>query len=152
MRITQLLIVVTLVGACGRTATRSGPSMPAPTVTAEPVATPIMLRGHISYPEKVALAPTVVVRIQVVDRTPGTGKDSIVATSEMRPEGKQAPLAYLVSVPRAALRAGRRYVLHVRITEGKVLRFITKKEHAFDVAHVPSRLDIQVNAVPQRLW
>lgn len=152
MRITSVLLIVLALGACGRgAARRPTPPDPAPTaVPAEPA--PVVINGHITYPEKVAMAPNVVVTIQVVDVSRADAPAVVVATTELYPEGKQIPLSFRLSAKRSAFAKGRRYQVNVRITEGKVLRFITKQAHPLDIDNLPSRFDIVVNAVAQRLW
>jgi putative lipoprotein len=147
MRTTALLIAFVTLTACGRSAVvRSEPS----TAVAVPDAQ-VVLQGSITYPEKVAMAPNVVVRITLVDVT-NDGDTSVVTSTDLLPQGKQVPLAYRLEARRSLFKAGRRYQVNVRITEGKVLRFITKKAHPLDIDRVPARFDILVNAVPQRLW
>jgi putative lipoprotein len=148
MRITVLLVTLATLTACGRGAVvRSAPS----TRVAAPTEAQLVLQGSISYPEKVAMAPNVMVRITVVDIS-SDGDTGVVASTELFPEGRQVPLAYRLEARRSLFKKGRRYQVNVRITEGKVLRFITKKAHPLDVDQVPARFDILVNAVPQRLW
>lgn len=147
MRITALLVTLITLTACGRsTVVRSTP----PTPVAAPESQ-VVLQGNITYPEKVAMAPNVVVRITVVDLT-NDGDTSVVTSTDLLPEGKQVPLAYRLEAKRSLFKPGHRYQVNVRITEGKVLRFITKKAHPLDIDRMPSRFDILVNAVPQRLW
>lgn len=152
MRITSVLVIVLALGACGRGAASRSPSpVPAPTVTpAEPA--PVVISGHISYPEKVAMSPNVLVTIQVVDVSRADAPAIVVASTELHPAGKQIPLSYRLSAKRSAFARGHRYQVNVRITEGKVLRFITKQAHPLDIDNLPSRFDIVVNAVAQRLW
>ena len=119
-------------------------------VPAEPAT--VAISGRITYPEKVALAPNVVVQVQVVDVSRADVPATIVATTEVHPGGKQIPIPYRIDVKRSEFRPGRRYQVSVRITEGKVLRFITKVAHPLDIDRLPARFDILVNAVPQRLW
>ena len=148
MRITALLVILATLTACSRSAVvRPDPSAP---VTAPPEAQ-VVLQGSITYPEKVAMAPDVVVRITVVDLT-NDGDTSVVTSTDLLPEGKQVPLPYRLQAKRSLFKTGHRYQVNVRITEGKVLRFITKKAHPLDIDRVPARFDILVNAVPQRLW
>ena len=147
MRITALLVTLTILTACGRsTVVRSTP--PPPVVVPE---AQVVLQGSITYPEKVAMAPNVLVRITVVDVT-NDGDTNVVTSTDLLPEGKQVPLAYRLEAKRSLFKSGHRYQVNVRITEGKVLRFITKKAHPLDIGSVPARFDILVNAVPQRLW
>ena len=152
MRITVVLVAVAALAACGRGG-HSRPASPAPSpavAPAEPAA--VVLSGTITYPEKVALAPNVVVQIQVVDVSRADAPAMVVASTEVLPGGKQIPIAYRLAVKRSAFRPDRRYQVNVRITEGKVLRFITKVAHPLDIDRLPSRFDILVNAVAQRLW
>lgn len=149
MRITVLLVTLAALAACGRSAVVR--SAPPPTPVAAPAEAPLILQGSITYPEKVAMAPNVVVRITVVDVT-SDGDTGTVTSMELLPEGKQVPLAYRLEAKRSLFKPGHRYQVNVRITEGKVLRFITKKAHPLNVDQLPSRFDILVNAVPQRLW
>jgi len=148
MRVTNMLVAVAALAACSRSTTvRSAPPAPA----ADVAEASVVLRGSISYPEKVAMAPNVVVRIAVVDLS-SDADSGIVASTVLLPEGKQVPLPYRFDVRRSLFKRGHRYQVNVRITEGKVLRFITKKAHPLDIDAVPARFDILVNAVPQRLW
>ena len=152
MRITVALVAIAVLAACGR-GSGSKPASPAPTPAvrpAEPAA--VLISGSITYPEKVALAPNVVVQIQVVDVSRADAPATVVASTELHPAGKQIPIAYRLDVKRSEFRPGRRYQVNVRITEGKVLRFITKTAHPLDIDRLPARFDILVNAVPQRLW
>lgn len=147
MRITALLVILATLTACSRSAVvRPAPSTPVAAPEAQ-----VVLQGSITYPEKVAMASNVVVRITVVDLT-NDGDTSVVTSTDLLPEGKQVPLAYRLEAKRSLFKTGHRYQVNVRITEGKVLRFITKKAHPLDIDRVPARFDILVNAVPQRLW
>ena len=151
MRITFVLAAVAALAACGRGSSSRSASAPAPVVVpAEPAA--VVLSGRITYPEKVALAPNVVVQIQVVDVSRADVPVTVVASTEVHPGGKQIPISYRLDVKRSEFRPGRRYQVNVRITEGKVLRFITKVTHPLDIDRLPARFDILVNAVAQRLW
>lgn len=152
MRITVALVTVVALTACSSgTANRPLTQVPPPAVVrAEPA--PVVISGTITYPEKVAMAPNVVVRIQVVDVSRADSPATVVASTELLPEGKQVPLSYRLPVQRSAFSKGNRYQVNVRITEGKVLRFITKQAHPLDIDSVPARFDIMVNAVAQRLW
>lgn len=111
----------------------------------------VTLSGQITYPEKVAMASSVVVRIQVVDVSRADAPAQPIASTEILPEGRQIPLDYKIEVPRNAFEPNHRYQVVVRITEGPVLRFITKVAHPVD-PDLAGPLHITVNAVPQRLW
>ncbi len=149
VRITYVLVAFAALAACGRGG-NSRPAAPAPAPVVVPAA--VVISGRITYPEKVALAPNVVVHIPVVDVSRADAPATIVASTEVHPDGKQIPISYRLDVRRSEFHPGRRYQVNVRITEGKVLRFITKIAHPLDVDRLPARFDILVNAVPQRLW
>jgi putative lipoprotein len=152
VRITIVLVAVAFLAACGRGGS-SRPPPPAPRTAdlpAEPAA--VVIAGRITNQEKVALAPSVVVQIQVVDLSRADAPATVVASTEVHPAGGQIPLSYRIAVQRSEFRPDRRYQVNVRITEGKVLRFITRIAHPLDIDRLPERFDILVNAVPQRLW
>lgn len=151
--IAQRVIVLSLAAlatACAKTQPQIH-SATAPIPTPVPVPEVITLSGQITYPEKVAMAASVVVRIQVVDVSRADAPAEAIASTEVLPEGRQIPIDYSIQVPRKAFEPNHRYQVMVRITEGPVLRFITKVAHPVDPG-MTGPLNIMVNAVPQRLW
>lgn len=88
----------------------AAPVAPPPVAPAAPG--PIVVRGELSYPQRIALPSQAVAVVELRDLQ---GGPALVATQRQALQGRQVPLAFSLQAPRAALAPGHAYGLRAAI-------------------------------------
>jgi putative lipoprotein len=112
-----LTVAIVVVGCAERSAT--APSGAAPAFTG-----PVSVRGTVNYRQRVALPPTAIVRVQIVDVARADAPARVVASQVIAAKGEQVPFAFSLEAPADAVTPGSRLALQARIEVDGQLRFI----------------------------
>lgn len=105
------------------------------------------ITGTITYPERVALSPDALVKVQLVDVS-RTDAPAVVLGEEVVPAaGRQVPIAFAIPYDPAKIEPRNTYALQVRIEEGGKLRFISDQRYAVITHGAPMHVDMVLKAV-----
>lgn len=102
-----------------------------------------ILRGTISYRERIALPPHAILEVSIVDTSPADAPVDIIAITQVRTR-RRLPIPYRLRIDNKNIRRGRSYALQARIlVDGKVW-FTTTTRH-------PVRGPVQPEILVQRV-
>lgn len=107
----------------------------------------ISLTGEVFYRERMALPPTAVLTVKLVDVSRADAPADVIAEQKIEPAG-QVPIKFALRFDRAAVQPKMTYALQARITVDDKLWFINDVRHAVDPAN-PSPQTILVKRVEQ---
>lgn len=86
------------------------------------------LRGTVTYRERMALPPSAVVEVKLVDVSLADAPSRTIAATTIRPRG-QVPIPYRLRFDDRKIRPRHSYALEARITVGGELLFVTTTRH-----------------------
>ncbi|MDT3375960.1 YbaY family lipoprotein [Labrys neptuniae] len=105
------------------------------------------LAGTVSYRERIALPPTAVVEVKLVDVSLADAPARTLARTSVR-SGRQVPIPYRLRYDDRVLKPSGRYAMEARISVNGRLWFLNTTHHAV-TAGEPVNGDIQVDRVGQ---
>lgn len=111
----------------------------------EAAAATLTLRGTVAYRERIALPPTTVVEVKLLDVSLADAPARTIAETRIA-AGRRNPIRYTLRFDRAQIQPRRSYALQARITDGDRLLFITTTRHTV-FAGGPNRTDVRVERV-----
>lgn len=92
--------------------------------------------GTISYLQRIALTPDAVVEVKLVDVSRADAPSVTIAEQEIKPAGRQVPIAFELPYDTRRIEDRHQYAVQVRILEGGILRFIsTQTYHVLTGGH-----------------
>ncbi|TDR90094.1 putative lipoprotein [Enterovirga rhinocerotis] len=103
------------------------------------------LDGRVIYRERMALPPSALVEVSLLDVSRADARAVTLGRTTIRP-GRQAPIRYRLGYDDARILPGRSYALHARITAGGRLLFLSTDRHPV-FAGGPNATDILVRRV-----
>ena len=83
--------------------------------------------GTVTYRERVALPPTAVVTVQLVDAARADAPATVLAEQVIETQGRQIPIGFSLTVPAAAVAPPARLLLQAHITVDGAMRFATRQ-------------------------
>lgn len=107
------------------------------------------LTGTISYRQRIALRPDAVVQVKLLDVSRADAPSVTIAEQEIKPAGRQVPIAFELPYDTQRIEERRRYMLQVRILEGGKLRFTNSKAYPVLKDGKPHSLNVIVTPVRQ---
>ncbi len=134
-----------LLSACAASSP-SAPSAPAS-------AAPLVVRGTVSYRERIALDPAAEVRVQLLDVSRMDAPSVVLAEQRIRADGRQPPFAYTLQVDAARIDPRMRYAVAARIVRGEQLLFINDTQYSVLTQGQGTRADlvlVRVTPTPPR--
>lgn len=111
------------------------------------LAKPRTLDGTVTYRERMALPPSAIVEVRLVDVSLVDAPSTTIARTSLKGR-RQVPIRYRLRFDDASIKAGRRYALQARITVDGRLWFTTTTHHAI-FAGGADNTDILVERVRQ---
>lgn len=112
------------------------------------MAKPQTLTGTVAYRERIALPPSAVIEVKLLDVSRADAAAEVIAQTTIRPRG-QVPIPYRLAFNDVRIKPGHTYVLRASIRVGKQLVF-TSATHQPVLTGGPDQTDILVQRVADR--
>lgn len=107
-----------------------------------------VVRGTVTYLERVTTAPDAVVKVQVTDVSQKDLAAEILGGVEFSPDGKQPPYTFEIQIPKRAVKRDATIVVQARIEDADgTLRFITDTQYPVITGGSPKEVDLVLVAV-----
>jgi putative lipoprotein len=133
-----LLSLTLLVVGC--TSTSAVPAAGGGAVTSQ-------VTGSVTYRERIALPPTAVVTVRLVDVSLADAPSVLITEQVIRTEGRQVPFEFALAYDASRILPSHTYAVQVRIENGGKLLFISDTMHRVITRDAPSRVDIVLRRV-----
>jgi putative lipoprotein len=112
-------------------------------------AAPISARvtGTVSYLQRVALPPTAVIKVQLVDVSRADAPATVLGEHVIQAGGKQVPFDFEIAYDAARIDARYSYAVQARIEDGGTLRFVNDQRYAVITRGAPTHVDMVLRPV-----
>ena len=130
-----LLSLMLLLAGCS-------PSLVVPESNGGPIGSQVT--GTVAYRERIALPPTAVVTIRLVDVSRADAPSVLIAEQVIRTEGRQVPFEFALPYDASRILASNTYAVQVRIEGDGKLLFISDTMYPVITRSAPTRVDIVV--------
>jgi len=123
---------------------------PGPTTTAGPAgggASPTRWTGTVTYRERVALPPTAIIKVQLVDVSRADAPAIVLGEHVTQAAGKQVPFSFEIQFDPAKIQANYSYAVQARIEVDEKLRFISDQHYAVITRGAPTHVDMVLRSV-----
>lgn len=127
------LVVVLLIAACA-----AGVQSPAQSAT---------LKGTVTYRERIALPPSAVVKVQLVDVSRADAPAVVLGEQLIRTEGRQVPFAFEIAYDPKRIEDRFTYAVQARIEVDGQLRFINDQRYPVLTRGAVDRAELLLRAV-----
>ncbi len=107
----------------------------------------VVVSGTIGYRERMALPPTAVVQVQLLDVSKQDIASTTMAETSIEAAGKQVPIPFELTYNPAAIDANRTYAVRATIRDGDALLFTTTASHQVITRGNPARVDLMLQRV-----
>lgn len=115
-----LLITASSLAACAAPA--ASPGQPTPSFSGT-------LKGTVLYRERIALDPTAVIEVQLLDVSKADAPAEVIAAQTINAEGRQVPIPFELAYDPAQIDERNRYNVSARILVNNELRWISQEAH-----------------------
>ena len=103
--------------------------------------------GSVTYRERIALPPTAVVTVWLVDVSLADAPSVLIAEQVIHTEGRQVPFEFALAYDASRIQPSHTYAVQVRIEDGGKLLFISDTMNPVITRDAPTRVDIVVRRV-----
>ena len=103
--------------------------------------------GTVTYRERIALPPTAVIKVQLVDVSRADAPAIVLGEQVTHAAGRQVPFAFEIQFDPARIEANYSYAVQARIEEDGKLRFISDRHYAVITGGAPTHVDIVLRSV-----
>ncbi len=103
--------------------------------------------GTVAYRERIALPPTAVVKVQLVDVSRADAKAVVLGEQIIEAKGRQVPFAFEIPYDPAKIEASHSYAVQARIEDAGQLWFINDQRYAVITRGAPTKVDLVLKAV-----
>jgi putative lipoprotein len=110
-------------------------------------ARPAMVTGTVAYRERIALPPSAVVKVQLVDVSRADAKAVVLGEHVIEAKGRQVPFAFEIPYDPAKIEVNHSYAVQARIEDAGQLRFISDQRYAVITNGAPTKVDLLLKAV-----
>ena len=100
--------------------------------------------GSVTYRERIALPPSAVITVKLVDVSLADAPSVLVAEQVIRTERRQVPFEFALDYDPSRILPSHTYAVQVRIEDGGRLLFISDTMHPVITRGAPTRVDIVV--------
>jgi putative lipoprotein len=100
--------------------------------------------GSVTYHERIALPPTAVVHVRLLDVSRADAPAVLIAEQVIRPAGRQVPFEFTLAYDESRILPAHTYAVQVRIEDGGTLLFISDTMHPVITRGAPLRVEIVV--------
>lgn len=98
--------------------------------------------GTVTYRERIALPPTAVVTVKLVDVSRADAPAIVIGEQVIRPEGRQVPFAFSIAYDRVQIQPHLTYAVQARIEDGGRLLFISDRMYPVLTRDAPNHVDM----------
>jgi putative lipoprotein len=110
-------------------------------------AAPAKVTGTVTYRERIALPPTAVIKVQLVDVSRADAPAVVIGEQVIPAEGKQVPLAFEIAYDSTRIEANHTYAVQARIEVDGQLRFINDQRYAVITRGAPTHVEMVLRSV-----
>ena len=103
--------------------------------------------GTVTYRERIALPPTAVIKVQLVDVSRADAPAIVLGEQITQAAGKQVPFSFEIPFDPAKIEPRYSYAVQARIEQDGKLRFISDRHYAVITRGAPTRVDIVLRSV-----
>jgi putative lipoprotein len=103
--------------------------------------------GTVTYRERIALPPTAVIKVQLVDVSRADAPAIVLGEQVTHAAGKQVPFAFEIPFDPASIEANHSYAVQARIEKDGKLRFISDRHYAVITRGAPTHVDMVLRSV-----
>ena len=107
----------------------------------------VKVTGTVTYRERVALPPTAVITVRLVDVSRADAPAIVLGEQLMQAAGRQVPFPFEIPYDPARIEANYSYAVEARIEQDGKLRFISDRHYAVITRGAPTRVDIVLRSV-----
>lgn len=100
--------------------------------------------GSVTYRERIALPPSAVVTVRLVDVSLADAPAMLIAEQVITTAGRQVPFEFALAYDASRIEPSHTYAVQVRIENGGRLLFISDKMNPVITRDAPTHLDIVV--------
>jgi putative lipoprotein len=106
--------------------------------------------GTVAYRERVALPPTAVIKVQLVDVSRADAPAVVLGEQVIEAGGRQVPFAFEIRYDPARIDQRYTYAVQARIDDGDQLLFINDQRYAVITHGAPTEIAMMLRAVGGR--
>ena len=136
-KLVSIFIGASLLSACSGMNTATGGGS----------AAALRVTGTVTYLQRVALPPTAVVKVHLVDVSRADAPAVVLGEQIVLTGGKQVPFAFEIPYDPAKIEANHTYAVQARIEEDGRLRFINDQHYAVITRGAPTHVDMVLKPV-----
>jgi putative lipoprotein len=103
--------------------------------------------GSVTYLQRVALDPTAVVKVQLIDVSRADAAATVLGEQTIQAGGRQVPFAFEIAYDPAKIDSNHSYAVAARIEDGGKLLFINDRRYAVITRGAPARVEMLLRAV-----
>jgi putative lipoprotein len=103
--------------------------------------------GTVTYRERIALPPTAVIKVQLVDVSRADAPAIVLGEQVTHAAGKQVPFSFEIPFDPARIEASHTYAVQARIEQDGKLRFISDQHYAVITRGAPTNVDMVLRSV-----
>ena len=103
-----------------------------------------LVSGTVTYRQRIALSPTAVVEVKLLDVSRADGQAITIAEQRIQPEGRQVPIAFELRYDPSRIQQRRQYVIQARILEDGRVRFLSSDAYPVITGGNPSTVEVIV--------
>lgn len=105
------------------------------------------ITGTVTYRERIALPPSAVVKVQLVDVSRADAPAVVLGEQVIRSDGRQVPFVFEIAYDPKRIEARFTYAVQARIEVDGQLRFINDQRYAVLTRGAGDRVDLLLRAV-----
>jgi putative lipoprotein len=103
--------------------------------------------GTVTYRERIALPPTAVIKVQLVDVSRADAPAIVLGEQVTQAAGRQVPFSFEIPFDPARIDASYTYAVQARIEVDDKLRFISDQHYAVITRGAPTHVDMILRSV-----
>jgi putative lipoprotein len=111
-------------------------------------AAPAKVTGIVTYRERIALPPTAVIKVQLVDVSRADAPAVVIGEQVIPAKGMQVPWAFGIGYDPTKIEANHSYAVQARIEDDGQLRFISDQRYAVITRGAPVHVEMVLRSVP----
>ena len=104
--------------------------------------------GTITYRERIAMPPTALIKVQLVDISRADAPAIVLGEQLIEAKGKQVPFTFQIPYDPATINPGFTYAIQARIEEDGKLRFINDQRYAVITRGAPTQVEMVLKSIP----
>ncbi len=112
-----------------------------------PVRKTATVTGTVTYRQRVALSPSAVVEVKLLDVSRADAPAVTIAEQVIRPDGRQVPIEFEIQYDPGHIDQSHRYTIQARILEEGQVRFINTQAYPVITGGNPNTVEVVVNPV-----